>query len=248
MKLAIAAALVVAGMALVACAQRGGGIAGGASPPVIRPAAQAPGAPAQPLTAPRVIYVADFALDPNMVQTASDLPSQVMALRSGGVLARLRESAGVLRPVDSTDPQTEARQAVSQLAESIVSGLTRAGVPAQRIMQGAPVPPDSWVLRGTVDRLSEGSRTQQAVVGFGAGEPDIEISGAIDNAQEGTILTFGDESSTHRMPGGAVTRNPYVIAAKFVLSRGATGRDIEQLGGNLASEIVSYMRANGLAR
>jgi hypothetical protein len=50
------------------------------------------------------------------------------------------------------------------------------------------------------------------------------------------------------MPGGIVTRNPYVMAAKFVLSRGATSRDVQQLGGSLASEIVSYMRANALAR
>jgi len=34
----------------------------------------------------------------------------------------------------------------------------------------------------------------------------------------------------------------------FVLSRGATGRDVQQLGGNLAAEIVSYMRTNGLLK
>ena len=62
------------------------------------------------------------------------------------------------------------------------------------------------------------------------------------------MLTFGDESRTHHMPGGIVTRNPYVIAAKFVLSRGATSRDVQQLGGDLAKEIVDYMRQQGLAR
>jgi hypothetical protein len=246
MRLSIATALVLAGLGLASCAQRGGGAAGGASPPVIRPVAQAPGAPTQPLTAPRVIYVEDFALDPNIVQTASDLPSQI--LPRGGVLARIRERPSLLRPTDSSDPATEARQAVNQLSESIVSGLTRAGVPAQRIAAGSPVPPDAWVLRGSVDKLSEGNRMQQAVVGFGAGEPVVEVSGQIDNSQHGTLLTFGDENRAHRMPGGIVTRNPYVIAAKFVLSRGSTSRDVQQLGGNLASEIVSYMRANGLAR
>jgi hypothetical protein len=33
-----------------------------------------------------------------------------------------------------------------------------------------------------------------------------------------------------------------------VVSRSATTRDVEQLGDNLASEIVSTMRANGLVR
>lgn len=246
MRLGIVAALALAALGVASCAGGQRGMAGSASPPVIRPAAQAPAtASAQPLTAPRVVYVEDFTLDPNIVQTASDVPSQIMA--RGGVLERLRERPRLLRQTDSTDPQTEARQAVNQLSESIVSGLTHAGVPAQRIAAGAPVPPDAWVLRGQVDRLSEGNRVQQAVVGFGAGEPHVEVSGTI-NASQGTILTFGDASRMHPMPGGIVTRNPYVIAAKFVLSRGATSRDVQQLGDNLASEIVSYMRANGLAR
>jgi hypothetical protein len=242
MRVEIGAMLVIAALGLGSCANQGGGAAGGNQ--VIRPTAQAE---TQRLSAPRVVYVEDFSINPAIVQTASDIPSQVMAARSGGVLARVRERTGILRPTDSTNPQAEARQAVNQLADSIVSGLSRAGIAAQRIGAGAPVPPDSWVLRGEFDRLSEGSRTQQALVGFGAGSPEIEVSGNIDAAQ-GTILTFGDENRTRRMPGGAVSRNPYVMAAKFVMSRGATGRDIQQLGSSLASEIVGYMRSNGLAR
>jgi len=246
MKFGIVATLATAALLLASCAGGGQrGMTGGASQSVVRPVAQAPGAPTHPVTAPRVVYVEDFALDPNIVQTATDLPSQVMA--RGGVLGRLRERTSLLRPTDSSDPQTEARQAVNQLSESIVEGLTRAGIPAQRIAAGAPLPPDAWVLRGTVDRLSEGNRVQQSVVGFGAGEPVVEISGAMSDSH-GPVLAFGDANSTHRMPGGIVTRNPYVIAAKFVLSRGATSRDVQQLGGNLASEIAGYMRSNGLAR
>jgi len=111
------------------------------------------------------------------------------------------------------------------------------------------VPADCWLLRGKFDRLSEGNRVQQSGIGFGAGEPEVEVSGTVVATQLGTattILTFGEESQQHRMPGGIVTRNPYVIAAKFVLSRGATGRDVQQLGTSLATEIVSYMHTNGV--
>ncbi|MGH8589723.1 MAG: DUF4410 domain-containing protein [Gammaproteobacteria bacterium] len=183
------------------------------------------------------------------MQTATDLPSRMM--QGGGLLSRLREGTGLIRQTDSTDPQTEARQAVAQLSDSVVKGLTDAGVPAQRIAAGAPVPPDAWILRGRIDALSEGNRVKQAGIGFGAGEPEAEVSGNIDAIEKGserTILTFGDKSKTHHMPGGVVTRNPYVIAAKFVMSRGATGRDIKQLGSDLAKESVSYMRQNGLAQ
>jgi Domain of unknown function (DUF4410) len=101
-------------------------------------------------------------------------------MQRGGMLSRLREGAGLFRQTDSTNPQTEARQAVDQLCQGIVSGLTGAGVPAQRLSAGTPVPPDAWVLRGRIDALSEGNRVQQSVVGFGAGEPHVEISGNID--------------------------------------------------------------------
>jgi hypothetical protein len=242
MRLAFAAAtIVIAAAALASCTGGRGGIGGGESQPVVRPAAAASAE-----TAPRVVYVEDFALDPAIVRTASDVPSQILGRRP--ILSQVRERAGgLLRPTDSSDPATEARQAINQLAESIVGGLTRGGVAAQRIAAGAPVPPDAWVVRGQVDQLSEGNRTEQAVVGFGAGEPVVEVSGNVD-ATQGTVLTFGDQSRTHRMPGGAVTRNPYVIAARFVMTRGSTSRDVQQLGENLAGEIVGYMRNNGLVR
>ena len=202
----------------------------------------------QALDRPRVIYVADFVIDPRLVQTSSDLPSQIVG-REGGIIARLRERAGVGRQADSTNPETEASHAVDQLAESIVSAFGRAGILAERVAAGASVPADCWLLRGEFDKLSEGNRMQQAVVGFGAGQPEVEVSGTVLATQAGTattVLTFGDESHQRRMPGGIVMHNPYVIAAKFVLSRGATGREVQQLGASLASEIVSYMRANGL--
>jgi hypothetical protein len=200
------------------------------------------------LNRPRLIYVADFAIDPGLVQTSSDLPSRITG-REGGVIARLRERTGVARQSDSTNPEIEASQAVDQLAESIVTAFVRAGVPAERIATGTLVPADCWLLRGEFDKLSEGNRVQQSVIGFGAGQPEVQVSGAVVATRAGTasaILTFGEESQQHHMPGGILMRNPYVIAAKFVLSRGATGRDVQQLGASLASEIVTYMRENGL--
>ena len=202
------------------------------------------------LNRPRMIYVADFAIDPSLVQTSSDLPSQIIG-REGGLIARLRERGGGARQSDSANPEIEASEARDQLAESIVSALTRAGVPAERMAAGASVPADCWLLRGEFDKLSEGNRVQQSVIGFGAGDPHVQVSGSVVATQAGTetaILTFGEESQQHHMPGGIVTRNPYVIAAKFVLSRGATGRDVQQLGASLATEIESYMRTNGLLK
>jgi hypothetical protein len=50
------------------------------------------------------------------------------------------------------------------------------------------------------------------------------------------------------MPGGAVTRNPYVMAAKFVLGRQATMRDVEAMGKEIAKQIADYARSRGTAQ
>jgi hypothetical protein len=171
------------------------------------------------LAKPRVVYVADFVIDPSLVQT-----SPQAAGREGGLLSRLRERGG---NADSSDPATEAAQAVNQLAASIVSSLVRTGVPAERIGAQTSVPADCWMLEGRFDKLSEGNRLQQSVIGFGAGEPEVEVSGTMD-AMQGTetILTFGDQSRQSHMPGGAVSRNPRSRRPEAWRKRGLRDREL----------------------
>lgn len=200
------------------------------------------------LTAPRVVYVADFTIDPSVVETSSDLPSRVMANRP--ILSRLRNSiGGVTGRADSTDPSQEARQAVDQLASALVRELARSGVSAQRVRAGAEPPADGWIVHGVFVALDEGNRVTSSMVGFGTGQPHVEVSGdivALTNNSSSLVLTFGDSSRTRHMPGAAVTRNPYAMAARFVMSRGATGRDVQDLGKRLGEEIVTFMRDRNL--
>jgi hypothetical protein len=51
---------------------------------------------------------------------------------------------------------------------------------------------------------------------------------------------FGTAKDPSRIPGAAVTRNPYVPAAKFVLQKNATARDIQRTAGQIVEEIVKY--------
>jgi len=44
------------------------------------------------------------------------------------------------------------------------------------------------------------------------------------------------------MPGAAVTLNPYVAAAKFVLGKEATTRDVQAMGEAIARQIAEYAR------
>lgn len=200
------------------------------------------------LTAPSVVYVADFTIDPSVVETSSDLPTRILERRP--LLSRLRDGASGLRGApDQTDPAREARQAVDQLATALVRELTRSGIPAQRIRPGAAPPADGWIVHGEFVALDQGNRVEQSMLGFGAGEPHVEVSGdivSLNSNSSALVLTFGDSNRTRRMPGAAVTRNPYAMAARFVLSRGATGRDVQALGQRLGQEIVGFMRDRNL--
>ena len=47
-------------------------------------------------------------------------------------------------------------------------------------------------------------------------------------------------SDPSRLPGGVVTRNPYVVAAKFVLEKGAPQRDVQHTAQTIATELVKF--------
>jgi hypothetical protein len=49
------------------------------------------------------------------------------------------------------------------------------------------------------------------------------------------------------MPGGLVTLNPYAMAAKFVLARGETERDVKAMGAAIAKALVQYLRDGAAA-
>jgi hypothetical protein len=111
----------------------------------------------EPSKPPRTVYVEDFALDYQNLQTDEGLRGRV------GVLQRLPR----VRP--QPDPAEQARKLVNLLAESLVADLTEAGIPAQRIAPGAALPADGWLVHGAFVEVDEGNRLRRAVIGFGSG-------------------------------------------------------------------------------
>lgn len=81
---------------------------------------------------PKRVYVEDFKLE-------------VAATEQGGELI---QRPRILREVLSGDPAAQAKQIVDQMAVSLVKDLDAAGVPAQRLEAGAPLPKDGWLVRG----------------------------------------------------------------------------------------------------
>jgi len=196
----------------------------------------------QPTTRPGMVYVTDFALDVSDVKEESGLVG-----RRGLLRGELLKRRGPLRQEE--DPTATAATLVDLLAQSITQSLNDRSVPAMRLPQGESPPISGWIVRGQFLEVDEGNRLKRAVIGFGAGASDMQLQ--IDVSDLGShpdspFLTFGAETGSGKKPGAIITMNPYVAAAKFVLSKNAPEKDVKHAGAKIAAEIIGYMKARGL--
>ena len=185
-------------------------------------------APRPQVSLPQVVYVADFRLDAQAQEAGS------------GALERPRL---LHLPGESRDAAEQAAKIVNLTAQSLTDDLNRAGIPARRLLPGAPLPASGWLVRGVFTEASEGNTMRRAVVGFGAGAPKMEVQVAVSDLADQpkalfVILGTNTDPETERLPGGLLTRNPYVVAAKFVLEKGAPERDVKATAQTIADKLV----------
>ena len=181
-----------------------------------------------------MVYVTDFDLE-----FPQGSPSQDTSSMRQGPLTRLRER------LQGGDPVTKAHAAVSMMAASITDDLNEDGVPAQRLSAGAPKPTRGWLVRGVVTELDQGNQLRRAMVGFGAGASELQLwVGVTDLARhpEAPFYTLEASDGSGKMPGAIVQLNPYVAAAKFVMSRHATERDVQSTASAIAKSIASEVK------
>lgn len=247
------ALLLAAGLALMGCSgakQVGGFLAGEAK--VSEQQASADAGPP-----PSAIYVAPFTVSAGAVKApgglfgeAEELVDERSRVLGGGLLGG-GEGGGILARRTAPD-HPSGEQVAGVLARAIVEGLEseQLGIPAVALPAGASPPASGWLVRGRFDDIDPGNRAQRAVIGFGAGEATVEVTAELDRLDGGaatTLLDLGSTSGSGHAPGAAVTLNPYAAAAKFVLGRDATQRDVERMGKSIAQEVARYARAQGVA-
>lgn len=218
--------------------------------------------------APRVIYVSDFTVAEGAVKSqggmfgaAEKMVEDRPHLLGGGLLGGggaeggqgggAQGGGGILERRMAPDNPTPA-QVIDVLAQSLVEALNKEnlGFPAERLPAGVAPPGSGWLVQGQFQNVDPGNRAQRAVIGFGAGEATTEVAVQVDRLAPGTVtpvLQFGSQAGSGHAPGAVVTMNPYAAAAKFVIGRNATTRDIEKMGQAIAKEIAKYAREKGVA-
>jgi hypothetical protein len=188
-------------------------------------------------TPPPVVYVADFDLDVANVKPDSGPGSRLR--RFGGTLP-----SGPLR--SSKDPQTHAREVVSEMADDLTSDLKKAGVDARRIAPGQPLPTTGWQVRGVFLSVDEGNRLQRAMVGFGAGQSNFQVAVSLDDLSTPDLPPLyqqTEEGTSKDKPGAFIKLNPYVIAAKFVMAGHDEKSAIKSTAGQISDSVVEKLKA-----
>lgn len=189
----------------------------------------------QPSAAPTIVYVQDFELE-----VAPKADSQTILPGRGPVRSILGELRG-----DDQDPAERAHKMVNLMSTTLVEDLTEKGLRAERLLPGAPLPAEGWLVRGVVTELDEGNRVRKAVIGFGAGKSELTLNvGFVDLAKDASqpFYTFEASNNSGDMPGGAAMKmNPYAMAAKFVMSRNADDREVQHTAETIALQLTERL-------
>jgi hypothetical protein len=180
---------------------------------------------------PAIVYVQDFKVEK---ESSSDQQS-LGGGRARAMIARVKGATGM-----------QSSKVVDQMSSSLVSDLNRGGVKAVRLPTGQTLPKSGWLVRGVFTEVDQGSRALRAEVGFGAGSTDLAVLVNVADLQKGKAKPFyklETQAASKKMPGGAsmaiVTKNPYVAAAKFVMSRRDLSKNIRQTAQTIADQIIS---------
>jgi hypothetical protein len=160
-----------------------------------------------------------------------------------GVLSQIGQR--LPHPFATDDPEAKAHQIVDTMASSLVAGLREKGLPAERLAPATgKLPADGWLLQGLFTEVDEGNRFKRAIIGFGQGASTMDVQVGIcdlasDHPRE-PFMVFGTVEDPSKLPGAVVTMNPYVAAAKFVMEKNATERDIRKTADQIVGEMLKY--------
>jgi Domain of unknown function (DUF4410) len=186
---------------------------------------------------PAIVYVTDFDIEASHITSEPGvIGARPLGILPSGPLARLRQG----------DPQSKARHLVDLMADTLVSDLTKAGLTARRAPPGMALPYEGWVVRGAFLQVDEGNRLRRAVIGFGAGDTQLQVAAAIDAlsaAPPAPLYTVDTSAKSHDLPGAAITLNPYVAAARFVLAGRDLDKNVKDTAGAIASRVVARVNA-----
>lgn len=187
-----------------------------------------------------IVYVADFDLDVAQISPDSGPGQRLRRLRG-----LLPDGPGPL--AQDSNPQEHAAHIVNEMADALTDELKSGGVDARRIARDQPLPTEGWQVRGVFLNVDDGNRLRRAVVGFGAGQNDIQVAVSCDRlgaANLPPLYQAVEEADSNDRPGAVIKLNPYVIAAKFVMTRGDEKKTITKTAQQISEAVIARLHAD----
>ena len=145
-------------------------------------------------------------------------------------------------PEDSGDRE---RELLKLMSSALVDDLTSAGLNARFLPSGELLPSEGWLVRGAFVQIDEGNRLKRALIGFGSGATRLRVIVWVSDLGHGSSGPFcALDTSTHssRKPGAALSFDPYVGAARFVLDGLDLDTNVTQIAAQIADDISERSR------
>jgi hypothetical protein len=201
--------------------------------------AQAPTSPdaSQPkhvFTKDMTIYVRDF-----------DLDAQNVKLDKGGVVGQARPGI-IERPSkrNQEDPEVQAKKLVDTMSKNLLNDLHKAGYKAVRLGPNDPAPSTGALVSGVFTEVDEGNRLHRALIGFGSGSSNMQLYVTLSDlaSPQKPLYSVAQQDNSGKKPGAAITMNPYVAAAKFVMEKNAPEKTVKKTASQISDEVVKHLK------
>jgi Domain of unknown function (DUF4410) len=188
----------------------------------------------------KTIYIADFELDAQNVQPDEGPGGRSGVLHGNGPVRRATGHG-------TGDPAQQAKHIVDLMSDSLVSDFQKAGYIAQRVAPGSESIGAGYLVKGVFTEVDQGNRVRRAVIGFGAGQVNMQLYVNVSDAAHGeNLYTLDKDDSSGKKPGAVITMNPIVAGAKFVMEKNASDKVVKKTAKQISEEVIQKINAGAV--
>lgn len=233
-----------------------------------------PAAVAAPADAP-VVYVSDFDLDvvqakpkpkpkpaatrtsphPKPGSTSANTSRAVSGIPRNGPSPATESTASqgteAEAPDDSKEetPADQANTLVKAVSENIIRALTEAGFDARRVSANETLPKSGVRIRGVFAEADEMNRARRLLVGGEPVGPNLILYVGVNNLKnpEQPLYLLADPPAKDPRHGPVITVTSYSPAARYELSRDASGEELQKISQKFAADLSALVSANRLS-
>lgn len=186
----------------------------------------------------KTIYVADFELDAQNV-TPDEGPGGRSGVLHGNGPFRRATGHG------TGDPAEQAQHIVNLMSDSLVSDFQKAGYIAQRVAPGSESIGAGYLVKGVFTEVDQGNRVRRAVIGFGAGQVNMQLYVNVSDAAhpQENLYTLDKDDTSGEKPGAVITMNPIAAGAKFVMEKNASDKVVKKTAKEISDEVIKKISA-----